>query len=90
MLLVDVSRARPSGWTVILSSPPDSARVALVQVRTWRRTVQVQSSYRPGVVAYDVVGRVIARLVELAVTDPHAALVEVEVAVSRVLEVQDA
>lgn len=85
MLLVDVSRARPHGWTVELSDPATSARVALVQLRVWRRTFQLQASYRPDSVPYVVIARIGARLVEYAELDPHPALDEVAANVVSVL-----
>lgn len=85
MLLVDVSRARPCGWTVELTDPATSARVALVQLRVWRRTIQIQASYRPDAVPYALIARVGARLAQFAETDQYASLAEVAVAITSLL-----
>lgn len=85
MLLVDVSRARPHGWTVELSDPATSARVALIQLRMWRRTIQIQASYRPDVVSYPLVARIAERLALIADGNHSMSLDEVAVAVTAVL-----
>lgn len=65
MIVVDVTRARPAGWTArlfALSQNRSFRRLALVQLRRWPATTQVQLAFDSSLISLSVVLDVTAYL----------------------------